>query len=265
MNDTAPSHAQDRQMVHALSRGLSLLASFRVNRPLMTNGELAEASNLPRSSVSRLTHTLVKLGYLEYDSRHRAYRLGAKVLSISYAMLGGMALRALTMPYMKALAERSNSLVALATCEDYSMLVIDVAMGPKTLAQPLEIGAHVALDTSAMGRAYLASCSTTEQKKILQHLASDRGRNPEELHAMNARAQQDLRAQGYCTSIHEWRNGVTGVAAPLYLKHFGRRVVLTCGGSARQLTPERIASHIAPALTRTAREIEKACESLRHF
>ena len=53
----------------------------------MTNGELVEASGLPRSSISRLTYALVKLGYLEYDSRHRAYRLGARILSISNAML----------------------------------------------------------------------------------------------------------------------------------------------------------------------------------
>ncbi len=256
--------AQDRQIVHALARGLSLLASFRVNRPLMTNGELSAAVGLPRSSVSRLCHTLVKLGYLEYDSRRRAYRLGAKVLSISYAMLGGMALRALTLPHMKALAERSNSLVSLATCENYSMLIIDVVMASKTLALPLEIGSHVSLDTSAMGRAYLASCSAAEQKAIMQHLASDQKRNPDELRTMKARIQASFREQGYCTSIHEWRNGVTGVAVPLYLKHFGRRLVLSCGGSIRQLTPERIANHIAPALIHTASEIEKASEALRH-
>jgi DNA-binding IclR family transcriptional regulator len=262
MDDPAQSVSHDRQIVNALSRGLSLLACFRVNRPLLTNGELAQYSGLPRSSVSRLTHTLVKLGYLEYDSRHAAYRLGAKVLSLSYAMLGGMALRPLILPYMKELAERANSLVALATCEDYSMLIIEVVRSPNTLAQPLEVGSHVALDTSAMGRAYLASCSAAEQKKIVQHLANSRQRDAGELGMLTARAIDDYRSRGYCTSIHEWREGVTGVAVPLYLKNFGRRMVLTCGGSVRQLTTRHITDNIAPLLIRTAGEIEKTFERM---
>lgn len=257
MNEKTATSSNDRQIVIALSRGLALMDCFRVSHPLMTNSELAQLSKLPRSTVSRLTHTLVKLGYLEYDSLHAAYRLGAKVLSLSYSMLGGMALRPLVLPYMRKLADHSNSLVALATCEDYGMLIMEVVTSSNTLAQPLEIGAHVALDTSAMGRAYLASCSAAERNKILRHLATNRKREPAELSRLAAKAIDEYRTQGYCTSIHDWRKGVTGVAVPLHLKNFGRRVILTCGGSIKQLTTDHIANTIAPLLIKTASEIEK--------
>ncbi|NYT60839.1 IclR family transcriptional regulator [Alcaligenaceae bacterium] len=257
---TAPA-PNDRQIVIALSRGLALLDCFRVNHPLLTNSQLARFSKLPRSTVSRLTHTLVKQGYLEYDAQHSAYRLGAKVLSLSYSMLGGMALRPLVLPYMQRLADHSNSLVALATCEDYSMLIIESITSHNTLAQPLEVGAHVALDTSAMGRAYLASCSSAERNNILHHLATNRKRKPAELDQLAAKAIHDYRTHGYCTSIHDWRNGVTGVAVPLYLKNFGRRLVLTCGGSIKQLTTDHITNTIAPLLIKTAHEIEKLSSS----
>ena len=62
-----------------------------------------------------------------------------------------MTLRALMSPQMRVLAERSSSMVALAACEDCSMLVIDVAMSPNTLAQPMEIGARMAMDTTGAG------------------------------------------------------------------------------------------------------------------
>lgn len=262
MDDPAPIIFHDRQLVIALSRGLAILACFRVNRPLLTNGQLAQYSGLPRSSVSRLTHTLVKLGYLEYVSRNAAYRLGVKVLSLSCSMLGGMALGPFILPYMKELAERANSLVALATCEDYSMLIVQVVRSRNTLAQPLDVGSHMALDTTAMGRAYLASCSTAEQKKILQHLTKSSKRDAQELGIATAKAIDDYRDRGYCTSIHEWREGVTGVAVPLYLKDFGRRMVLTCGGSAKQLTTKHITDNVAPLLIKTANEIEHAFKGL---
>jgi DNA-binding IclR family transcriptional regulator len=102
----------------------------------------------------------------------------------------------------------------------------------------LEVGVHVALDTSAMGRVYLASCSAMERKAILLHLAKSRKRDVLEFGMVAAKAIDDYRRRGYCTSIHEWRKGVAGVAVPLYLKEFGRRMVLTCGGSVKQLTPK---------------------------
>lgn len=259
-----PETASDRQIVTALARGLALLSCFRVNRPLLTNGELAESCELPRSSVSRLTHTLVKLGYLEYDSTHRAYRLGPKVLSISYAMWRGMTLRPIMLPHMKKLAAHSQSLVALATCEDNSMLIVDAVEGPGTLAEPLEVGSHVGLIGSAMGRAYLCGCSPAERLKILQNLARRRKRNPAELQEIASRAEAEFRKHGYCTSIHEWRDGVTGLAIPLRLENFGRTMVLTCGGSARQLSPEKI-EEIAPVLISTAQQIEQQCRKLRHY
>ena len=113
------------------------------------------------------------------------------------------------------------------------------------------------------GRAYLASCSAAEQRKLIECLlAHGEKRNVADLRTMTDLALDSLRIHGYCTSIHEWREGVTGVAVPLYLKHFGRRLVLTCGGSARQLTPEFIVEGIAPLLKQTATDIEAACEQL---
>lgn len=262
MNETGEVAVVDRQFVVALSRGLSLLACFRDNRPLLTNGELAALSGLPCSSVSRLTHTLIKLGYLEYDSGHAAYRLGTKVLSLGYAMLGGMDLQPLIHPYMQELAERANSLVALATCEDWSMMCVTVVRSRDTQTLPLEVGAHVALDTSAMGRAYIASCSAAEQKKILEHLAGNRKRDPALLRKNIVNAINGYRSRGYCTSIDDWRDGVNGVAVPLYLKNFGRRMVLTCGGTAKQMTRRHIDEHVAPFLIKTASDIEQVFERM---
>lgn len=252
-------------MVTALTRGLALLASFRAERPLLTNADLAEACGLPRSSVSRLTHTLVKLGYLEYDTQSSAYRLGAKVLSLSYAMSGGMLLRSLAAPYLQILAEESHSHVALATCEDFSMLILDVVSDDETRAQPMQVGSHMTLDTTAMGRAYMASCSLAECGRIIDHLVRQRGRRRAALEQVIAHAKEEYDARGYCTSLHAWREGVTGIAVPLFLTNLGRRIVLTCGGVSSQMPEEAIHGRVAPLLVKTAEKIEKASSNVKHF
>lgn len=246
----------DRQYVEALARGLALLDCFRVNRALLNNGQLAELSGLPRSTVSRLTHTLVKTGHLEYDSQHVAYRLGAKVLPLSYAMLGGTALRTLVLPLMKTLADEISAVVALATCEDGAMLIFESTLGSDSKAHALEVGAHVSLDTSAMGRAYYASCSVAERERIIHQLAAHRKADTRLLQADLAPAVKEYRTTGYCTSIDAWRDGVIGIAVPIDLKDFGRHMVLTSGGPVKQLPPPHVKAVVAPALLRAARAME---------
>lgn len=265
MTNPEPTEQQDRQMVTALARGMALLGSFRAERPLLSNAELARACGLPRSSVSRLTHTLVKLGYLEYDTQTSAYRLGPKVLSLSYAMSGGMLLRSLAAPYLQTLADESKSHVALATCEDFSMLILDVVSDDATRALPMQVGAHMTLDTTAMGRAYMASCSQAECGRIVDHLVSQRGRQRAALEQVIAAAGDEYSRRGYCTSMHAWRQGVMGVAVPLFLTNLGRRIVLTCGGVASQMSEQDILERVAPLLVKTSQRIEKASAHLRHF
>ena len=90
--------ASDPQFVAALSHGLAILQCFSPERSNLTNGELARMTDMARSSVSRLTHTLLKLGYLDYDTGTRAYRLGLSVLPLQPAALAGTRVRPATRP-----------------------------------------------------------------------------------------------------------------------------------------------------------------------
>ena len=58
---------QDRDFVVALARGLELLRAFRCEGEALGNRDLAERAALSKSTVSRLTYTLHKLGYLSYN------------------------------------------------------------------------------------------------------------------------------------------------------------------------------------------------------
>src|SRR6187402_2739745 len=73
-----PNAKADRHFVTALARGLDLLACFRARDRVLSNQELARRSGLPKSTISRLTYTLTKIGYLEPAglSGGPGYRLG---------------------------------------------------------------------------------------------------------------------------------------------------------------------------------------------
>ena len=62
-----PKGKEDRHFVTALSRGLEVLGCFRSGDKLLGNVDIARRCGLPKSTVSRLTYTLTRIGYLHYD------------------------------------------------------------------------------------------------------------------------------------------------------------------------------------------------------
>src|ERR1041384_854808 len=64
-----PAVETDRKFVTALARGLEVLRAFTPAEGLLGNGEIAERTRLPKPTVSRLTYTITKLGYLSHVER----------------------------------------------------------------------------------------------------------------------------------------------------------------------------------------------------
>src|ERR1700760_2456238 len=123
--DAAISKA-DRHFVTALSRGLELLACFRHGDRMLGNQDLARRCGLPKSTVSRLTHTLTKLGYLVYVEESAKYSLGTATLSLGSSMIARLDVRKLAHPLMVELAEFGQCMVSLGTRDRLSMIYIDV-------------------------------------------------------------------------------------------------------------------------------------------
>src|ERR1700761_9381206 len=79
MKRSAKKGATDRSFVVALSRGLDVLRAFQPHDGLLGNQEIAARTNLPKPTVSRLTYTLTKLGYLTPVPRFEKYKLAPAV------------------------------------------------------------------------------------------------------------------------------------------------------------------------------------------
>ena len=90
----APGSAGDRHFVTALARGLQLLRCFRPGEEPLGNQQLAERCGLPKSTATRLTYTLTRLGYLHHHTQtghtgHAGrYRPGRAALGMGMGMGG---------------------------------------------------------------------------------------------------------------------------------------------------------------------------------
>lgn len=115
---------EDRQFVTALARGLEVLRCFTPTENTLGNQEIAHKTGLPKPTVSRLTHTLVRLGYLRQDALSGLYQLDIGILRLGYAMLSNLMIRTVASPLMQVLADYAKAAVAMAARDRLSMVYV---------------------------------------------------------------------------------------------------------------------------------------------
>lgn len=247
---------EDRHFVTALARGLEVLACFRSGDRLLGNQELAERCRLPKSTVSRLTSTLTRLGYLIQVPEGGKYRLGIATLALGSAMLSRLDLRELARPLMQELAAFSGGSVSLGARDRLSMIYVEHCRGPSALTLQMDVGARIPLATSAIGRAYLAVIADDERRSILAEVQKrDRDTWPEVAAGLE-RALEDYRKLGVTCSFGDWQKGVHGIARAFEPGGGLPPMALNCGGPASGLSRDFLLREVRPRLIELTRKLE---------
>lgn len=266
VTDNAPdsdrSGDNDRQFVTALHRGLAILRAFNPNdRAGLGNSDLAERTGLPNSTVSRLTFTLLKAGYLVYDDTTGRYRMGVPVLSLGYACLSGLHVRETAQVYMQKLADECGDgvLVALAGRDVMSMTYIACARSVGVISLQLDVGSRISLGRSAIGRAYLAGTNPTERAEIMEKI---RERTPPDKLNQMLEGIEDAREQiatrGYYANFGEWQKEVNAVSVPYRSQQADTPMLaFNLGGYSFSLPKERLEDELGPKLVELVQTLSR--------
>ena len=252
---------EDRHFVTALARGLDVLSAFRSRDRILGNQELARRCGLPKSTISRLTYTLTKQGYLEHGqdgNGNAGYRLGSAVMALGSAMLARMDMRQLARPLMQELADSSQAMVSLGIRDRLSMIYVENCRSESALTLSLDVGSRIPLATTAMGRAYLAGSSDSERHVLMERIES-----LDEKNWPQTRSELDLslahhRQHGCCCSFGEWQKDVNAIAVA-FRPAGGRAVmVVNCGGPGFKLSPQFLMTQVRPQLVALVRKLQNA-------
>jgi len=248
----------DRQFAINLSRGLDVLRAFTPADQLLGNRELCERTSLPKATISRLTYTLEKLGYLLRVERLQKYRLGPGVLMLGYPMLASMDIRHLARPHMEKLAAKTRWTVNLGMLGRLEVVYIDALRLDRGNFLKPDIGSSRPLLTTSIGRALLLASSEQERKAIFNRLKlADAARFRKEIQHFQ-RDQEFYEKHSYCISRGDWELDVCAVAVPLITGSKDDPVIaLNCTMSGSKLSQAEINKTIAPYLLETKRNIER--------
>ena len=245
-----------RHFVTALARGLQVLQCFKSGEEKLGNQELAARCKLPKSTVSRLTFTLTTLGYLYHDASTARYRLGMAALKLGGTTLSRLDAIEVSRPFMQALADRTDSVIALGMRDGMSMLYIETCRSASLITVRLNIGSRIPIARTSMGRTYLAAAKPTARKSIEERL---RNLDPTAWPALEAdigRAVTELGEYGCCSSFGDWQREINSIAAPLHLDKRLPMMILSSAGPSALMSSALYMDEIRPALLEAAREIE---------
>lgn len=248
----------DRQFAINLSRGLEVLRAFTVESQLLGNKEICERTNLPKATVSRLTYTLEKLGYLLRVERLQKYRLGPGVLMLGYPMLAGMDIRHLARPHMEKLASATGWTVNLGMLGKSELIYIDaLRLDQGNFLKP-DIGSSRPLLRTSMGRALLLASSEKDRRAILNRLKLSDPNDFRKDYQYLQRDQEHFERHGYCLSRGDWEPDVYAVAVPLRVGSSDDPLIaINCTMSGVKLTQAELAKQIIPHLQAAKRNIER--------
>ena len=249
-------NGKDRQFVTALARGLEILRCFRPGETYLTNSEMAKRTGMPKPTISRLTYTLTKLGYLTYSADQGRYQLGAPVLALGYTLLANLDVRKLARPAMQELAEYAQCSVAIGIRDRLHMVYVEACRGSAAVTLRRDAGSRIPLATTAMGKAYLCGLPQTDRDFLMDHIRLTADTNWPKIKTDIEQGFKDYQDRGFVLSSGLWDANISAVGVPLLDQDIARTMAFNCGGPAFLLPYEKLVEDLGPRLVQLVRNVE---------
>lgn len=208
--------------VRALERGLDLMVALsKIGRAKAA--ELAQATNLDRTTVYRILETLRRKGYVSFREDDRTFRLTIAVRQLSEGFTDLDYTCSIVAPELNHFLERVMWPSDFASFEMGSMLIRETThrLSPFSIHRSM-IGKTRPLTRSALGKAVLCAASDTERNLML-NLAVETDQ-PDADYAQSDAYIDTIRAdyakRGYAWSVDGTETGISAIALPIRSKSY---------------------------------------------
>jgi len=205
----------DNIKVKSLYKALQILEGFSIEQPELGITEISKMYGLYKSYVYNVVSTFEKLGYLIKNPENNKYRLGLKILSLSYIVSNTISFKRVILPYMQEISNKTNECVYLGIADNDQVLYI-ASCYPSgiTRLQNLE-GQKAPMYCTGIGKAMLAflpsekieAIVSKELKKFTEDTITDKDKMLSEL--------EIIRLRGYAIDNMEHEYGIKCVGMPI--------------------------------------------------
>jgi DNA-binding IclR family transcriptional regulator len=229
----------DAYRLATVSKALEILDLFGDGREGLSLTQIAEAIQLPKSSIFRYLATLERFHYLERDERTERYHLGLKLLQLGSLVASRLDLRNLALPVMWQLRKSFGETINLAIPHDNKVVYIDVLESQDVVRMASSMGSEELMHATALGKAILAQLPRAAVENLLVlPLKSLTERTIVDMATLFAELEQ-IRIQGYAIDDREGNLQARCIGAAI--RDYRGQVVaaISVSGPENRLTLER--------------------------
>jgi IclR family pca regulon transcriptional regulator len=164
-----PSDDGSPLFVASIGKAMALLEVFRGSRERYLGvTDIAARLGTDKSTVQRITYTLVQLGYLERCPNTRRYGLGTRLLDLSYQYVRTHHLVEMATPHLIELRRACEERVDLSLFDGDSLVYLVRLQSKKEKFYTTLVGRRMPLFCTAGGRALLSKLPLDEARAIVE-------------------------------------------------------------------------------------------------
>lgn len=253
--------AGEGDVIQVVSRAFDVLRCFEGHESRLGNLEISNRCGLPRSTVSRLTHTLTRMGQLVYLPRDQKYRIGPSAVAMSTSMMRGLQLRNLIRQRLQDVAERLPGTVGFVIPDRFHLVYLEYGRAANALGLHDATGSRIAMASTAAGHAYTAALDAEMGDALLLEMEREMPEAAKILRPRLEANRQHLRERGYVVACGLWSPHINGLAVPLWSPQYQTFVVVTIGLLSAMYDEARLHREVAVPMIELARTIGGVLET----
>ena len=235
-------------VIQVVSRAFDVLRCFEGHEARLGNLEISNRCGLPRSTVSRLTHTLTRMGQLVYLPRDQKYRIGPSAVAMGTSMTRGLQLRNLIRQRLQEVAEQLPGTVGFVIPDRFHLVYFEYGRAANALGLQDTTGSRISMASTAAGHAYTAALDLEVGDALLLEMERE---SPGAAKLLRPRLEDNrkfLREHGYVVACGLWSPHINGLAVPLWSPQYQTFVVVTIGLLSAMYDEKRLYRDVAPLM-----------------
>jgi DNA-binding IclR family transcriptional regulator len=240
--------AGEGDVIQVVSRAFDVLRCFEGHEARLGNLEISNRCGLPRSTVSRLTHTLTRMGQLVYLPRDQKYRIGPSAVAMSTSMMKGLQLRNLIRLRLQDVAEHLPGTVGFVIPDRFHLVYLEYARAANALGLHESTGSRIAIASTAAGHAYAAALDANVADALIAEMEREIPEGAKLLKPRIEASRALLRERGYVVACGLWSPHINGLAVPLWSPQYQTFVVVAIGLLSAMYDEKRLHREVAPQM-----------------
>jgi len=237
--------------VQSVDRALSILETLAEDDEGYRLSDLAVRTGLSASTVHRLLATLESRRFVQFDRAESKWHVGVRSFTVGASFARRRNFSAQAIPYLRKLRDLTRETANLAVVDDEFIIVLTRMESREIMRSLTQVGGRVAMVTSGVGKAVLATYSDEDVGAVIRHHGMPRLTEKSIVRPGDLfKELATIRKQGFAIDDEEACMGLRCIAAVVYNDCAEPLAAISVSGMTSRLTDDRL-----PEIGQIVREV----------